>query len=279
MSGMIPKKFRLRKLGFDEVSLVPSGDDPMAEVVLSKSDKTPDGVEGGSTVSNHEATAHPKETAVGKQKIEIEVAEDGTISKDDLPEGLKEHIEALESENAELVETIEGLADGTIDADALAAALSEIDADDQITDSVLAKAEPAIRAEFEKIEKRAVEAENIAKAERDARITGEFVEIAKGLPNLPATAQDLGTILKSVADALPEDQAGEVYRILKAADTAMGEGLLVEVGKAGETATVGSRVQAAAEEIRKGDPAMPIEVAIAQAYDNDPSLYDNDQEG
>lgn len=258
---MASRRFRLRKLNLDEVSLVPAGDDPEAEVVLSKSDpdKTQSDDDGVRTLTHITTKEHPVAA--------------GSINKSDLAPEVVQYIESLE-------EALDEVADaGTLSDGDLADALEEIE-QGQTVEAVLAKADPAIKElvskAVEQAESRAAAAEEIAKAERDERIKREFIEKAQGFTALPIEAGRLGEILKAVSEGLSEEDATEVTRLLTAGNEAIGKSF-EEAGTSHAT-SVSKSVEAAAEEIRKADTSLTYEQAVARAYEQNPDLYTTDQE-
>lgn len=250
---MSKRRFRLRKLGLDEVSLVPAGDDPEAEVVLSKSD--PDKTQSVGTGVRTLAPITTKENTVA------------AINKSDLDPEVVQYIESLEAALDEVAEA------ETLGADDLNAALAEIE--DGAVDAVLAKADPAIKAlvskAVEAAEERATAAEEIAKAERDERIKREFIEKAASFPALPVETPRLGEILKAVNEGLSEEDATEITRLLTAGNEAIAKSF-EETGTSHVT-SVSKSVDAAVQEIRKADPALSYEQAVARAYESNPDLY------
>ena len=238
------KRARLRNLSFDEVSLVPSGDDPMAEVIIAKTDKTQPTAEGEPTL---------KVNATNQEDAPMA----DPISKDDLPAEVAEYIERIEIENTEMAEAIEELTD--IDAE-----LAKLEEEDP-EEAVLAKADPAIRELVEKAQAEAEEAQAVAKAERDARIHRELVEKAETLGSLPGSSDSLVTILKAL-DELDEETATAVEELLTAANAQIEAGSLFdEMGSA--VAKVSEPIEAQAEAIRKDNPEMTAEDAMVAAID------------
>jgi hypothetical protein len=151
--------------------------------------------------------------------------------------------------------------------------------------TVLSKADPETRAYIEKMEadnraavekanKRIAEAEKIAKAERDLRIQREAVTKAQALPMIAEDPNELAELLIAL-DGTPE--GAKVEKMLKAANEAIAKGdLFSEMGRTGAGVTSGTAVEAAAAEIRKADPNLTPEQAIAKAYEANPDLYDED---
>jgi len=138
---------------------------------------------------------------------------------------------------------------------------------------LILKAQEDEKAELvKKAEEQATKAENaekIAKEERDVRETRDY---------------EFGPVLKSIANAerdgaLPEGTAAKLDEVLKAADEQVKAGdLFKEAGRAGQGTGKGdaeSRLEAAADEIRKGDSKLTKSQAIAKALDDNPTLYDD----
>lgn len=97
-----------------------------------------------------------------------------------------------------------------------------------------------ITKRLEDLEKRAVAAEEVAKAERDKRLTAEWVTKAREeLASLPAEAEQLGCVLKRASESLSADDFAELSRVLKAAaaQIAANDAITAEVGKAGNEGT------------------------------------------
>jgi hypothetical protein len=71
-------------------------------------------------------------------------------------------------------------------------------------------------------------------AEKDARLTAEFVRKAEAFGNLSIEVGKLGTILKRISAAVPAEDYAEVERLLKAANEAASPAF-AEVGQSGST--------------------------------------------
>lgn len=244
---MSTAKNRLSKMRFDFVSLVPAGDDPLAQVVISKADPT------------HQ----PQEDDMGD-----------LISKDDLDPTVVAYIEGLEGENETLAKAVE-------DAEAENAELqSQIEkmvpaesTPEDIEKAALAKADPAVVALIQKQEQRLAEAEAIAKAERDTRLDREFISKAEQMPMLTEDPASFGPVLRRIAENLSAEDAAAVDTVLKAANAQIAAGnLFSTVGVTGATTTVAKAAEAKAAEIKKADPTLTDEQALAKAYETDPGL-------
>jgi hypothetical protein len=245
------KRYRLKKLKLDEVSLVASGDDPMAQVVIAKTDKTPDSVDEVSTLTS--------ETAI--KEIDVADEHDDIIDTSDIPADVVAYIEELES-------VVNELSAALPTEDEIDAALVEL----AEQETVLAKADPVIQELVFKAQREAEEAREIAKAERDARITREYIEVAKSLQMIDGDSEHLGRVLKSLSEHLPEDLASEVSSLLVTANERLEKSALFgEIGTA--VPAVSSSVEALASEIRKAEPALSYEEAVVRAYETNPNLY------
>jgi hypothetical protein len=304
----------LSDLKLDRVSLVPSGDDPMAHVVLAKS---------APSMSN---TDHSRTNTVSRRAGGNNVGKDDgreIITKDDLPDEVLEYIEALEDSLESTVEKNSRLAEvlksnniePDNDDDILDAANDlEVDPDDAKTNGQqarggkvgkkagkaepnatskgdgsmdLSKSDPAVREVIEKMQadhreeidkanKRAEDAENIAKAERTERLTREYVSKAQALPMIAEDPNELGAMLQEIA-ALDPAAAAKVEKVLKAANEAIEKGdLFSEIGRHGVESTVAPEVESAAAAIRKDDPNLTHEQAMAKAYEANPALYEQE---
>lgn len=222
-------------MSFDFVSLVPRGDDPMAQVVISKADPA--------------LSINDKETDdMGVQ-----------INKSELAPEVVQYIEELESENDELSKAL-------LEADDASIAKSD-------EAELLAKADPAVRRLIEAQNARLVEAENIAKAEKDARLEREFIAKAETLPNVGEDRSEFGGLLRRISESISKEDAEALDKVLTAANVAIEKSALFgEKGRAGEH-TISASAQAAAEDIRKADPTLTIEQAQARAFEQNPDLF------
>lgn len=243
------KKNRLSDMVLDFVSLVPAGDDPMAQVVISKA-----------------APDHQQEDDMGD-----------TISKDDLAPEVVAYIEGLEAEVEDLSKSVDDLTtEKTTLTEALKKAEDEgtiVKSEEEQRKALLEKADPAVRALIEKAEKDAEEAAKIAKAERDARLDREFISKAEAMPMLSEDKTALGGLLRRISEALTTEDAEAVTKVLTAANAQIEKGnLFTEFGSGGAPTTVSKSVESAAEELRKQDPTLTIEQAQAKVYETNPDL-------
>jgi hypothetical protein len=134
---------------------------------------------------------------------------------------------------------------------------------------------------------KADEAIEIAKAERDARETREYIAKSESLDKLAKDDSEFGEVLKSIARAeaekhLPEGTVEKLDTVLAAANEAVEKGaLFMELGRAGhgESSDVEKQLDAKADEIRKSEPSLTKEQALEKAYNDNPELYSKLREG
>ena len=242
-------------MSFDFVSLVRAGDDPMAQVVISKADP------------NIEKDAMDKCATCGSMAHKTEDHMTDKIKKADLPAEAVEYIEALEADNDELSKALEDA-----QAEFVLKSAENIEKSDEAT--LLEKADPAIKALFQAQAARIEKADAIAKAERDARLEREYIAKAEKLPMIGDDKAGLAGLLRRAAEVLtPEDNAS-LAKMLDSANAQLAKGgLFAEFGKSGAETTISKSITAAAEEIRKREPELTIEQATVKAYTENPSLF------
>ena len=291
---------RLTDMEFDEVSLVTRPANQLSKVVLFKSDvsnseeivaeektvevepvleQAEESVEKGYGMGmkmkkKKEMPAFIKEKMKEKEmeKEEMEEEEEempmkkkGKMKKDDddsveIPSEVYDYIETLESANAELVDAIEKMA--------------KEQQDEQ--DEILKSADPRLVEIVKGLEERASAAETIAKAERDHRLVQEYIAKASTLSNLPIKAEEFGSVLKNVAEALTEEQFSAIWQVLNAANSNLSKaGLFNEIGKSSTPDNDGplANIEKVATALRQANPLLTREQSIAKAVETDANLY------
>lgn len=130
-------------------------------------------------------------------------------------------------------------------------------------DEVLSKAFGRI----EEIEKRYRQAEQIAKSERDLRLTREYISKAAEY-NLPVDPAELGPVLYRMAETMSYDDCAVIAKCLDGAS----EMIFAEAGfiGGGDNDDIMSQVEAQAFEIGKSASAENI----AKVFDEHPDAYD-----
>lgn len=194
------------------------------------------------------------------------------ISKDDLPVEVVEYIDALEAHVDDLDATIAKQDETitTLSADKATNDVSKADAD--LTE-ILKSADPAVAAVIRKqAEDNKAMAERISKQEA-ADLDRTMIAKAAALPHVGSDETPTAEVLKG-AYAVSTEFGEKVEAILKAANEQIETSdLFKELGGGGGESTVSQSVDAAAAEIRKADPSLTREQAIAKAYETNPALY------
>lgn len=215
------------------------------------------------------------------------------LTKADLPDSVREALTKAQERETALAKATEDLAKATADMAALTAKVTELEKAGKTEPEPtvdLSKADPAIRAMLEKAEAEGkalaervekaeaatAEADKLAKAERDARVTREFVTKAEAYKALVIKAEEFGPVLKSVAEKLTKEEAEAIDTVLKAADAQISASeLFKEQGAGGRVPAADSalaEVQRKAEELKKSDPTLSDAKALEKAMDSDREL-------
>jgi len=150
-------------------------------------------------------------------------------------------------------------------------------------EEVLAKADPAVRSLIEKMQSDTAEAQRIANEERETRINREMLAKAAEYRNIVGTDAEKAEMLKE-AYSVSEEFGKKFEQSWKATNAQLDEAhgnLFHTVGKSGSgDITISSEVESKAAELRKADPTLTKEQAIAKVYESDPKLYEQSvQEG
>lgn len=162
-------------------------------------------------------------------------------------------------------------ADEENDPDATTADLSKADLPEAVK-AHLAKAD----AELAELRKRAESAEEIAKAERDARETAEFIQKAeRELPHM-GSPDVVGARLKRLSETLTKAEYDEFYREQSAINEQLKKGAVFqEYGTGGPGAPASApglpEALSKAEELQKADPSMSSAEAMRRAM-RDPAV-------
>jgi hypothetical protein len=179
-----------------------------------------------------------------------------------------------ETEKAELATRVEALEKAAKPEDK-PAPLNKADLPEPVR-LALEKAEAdtaAANARIEKAEKQAEEDRALAKAERDTRLTREFVAKAQTFTSLSVDAEKFGPILKSASEKLTKEEVEELDRVLKAADAQLATSNLLKSAGVGGDAQPRDGEQdltQKAEELRKSDPSLTKFQAMQRAMRENP---------
>jgi hypothetical protein len=135
-------------------------------------------------------------------------------------------------------------------------------------DEVIAKA----LGQVDSLSKRLQEAELIAKSERDLRLLGDYVEVAKNY-NVPIEPTELAPVLMRMAESMSYDDCAVIHKAL----TTAGATLYDEVGfiGGGDNNDVMSQVSAFLDEgISKSDGSINKSAAMEDFFRTNPAAYD-----
>jgi hypothetical protein len=160
-----------------------------------------------------------------------------------LPEDVQTEIAALQK-NAEELVTKNG---------ELEEKVAELGKTEEPKDEILKGASPEVIEKFEAMQKQVDSANEIAKAEQEARITKEYEDKAAELEHVGAK-EDVAKMLRS-ADEVSKEHGQKVWENLKAANERVKQSdLLKEVGSGGvEGDNIYAKIEAAGAEIAKSD--------------------------
>ncbi len=132
-----------------------------------------------------------------------------------------------------------------------------------------------VPVEYAPIVKAAWDAQEIAKAERDLRLTREFVAKAAGYDALPIEPEKFGPVLKVLHEKAPAE-AAQVEAVLQGANEAVQKGALyAEAGRSGVSSggSAWAEIEKAAGELVSKSTGMTKEQAVAKVMEMRPELY------
>lgn len=247
-------------LDIDEVSLVDRGANQHSLVAFSKSLTEADSSEGNmsDTVAGFSETGDPVDENSLEHGDSVYDAE-GNFLGTWVIDSDYEDDEAYYEADAELVGVGKSLSDSILEE--FSKAVTEKD-----RETVIAKA----MSEVSKAQAIAEQAMAYAEAEHDARMTDAFISKAAEY-NLPVTPDVFGPILKSLAEALDEEQLEVLDNIFNS----VGDALYNEIGYIGESSnsSVLDQVNALASEfVGKSDSSHAQ--ALTAMFEANPSAYD-----
>jgi len=130
-----------------------------------------------------------------------------------------------------------------------------------------------IRKRFEDLERRAKEAEEVAKAEREARIKAEIRKRAEGYAKV-GPVDELADLMYKAQD-VSKEFAEKLESVLKTAHERIEKGALFgEIGGPGGDApdTAWGKIERLADEIQKADAKLTRAEAITKAIEANPEL-------
>ena len=255
---------RLTDMAIDEVSLVDKDANGHARMLIAKADSEEQMTQPNDLtfseddlVFDEQGNAYlPLSVQGGEQEPDTDDEDEGEYSVED----------DAEDENA-----AQGAAQQVLAG--LSKALGDSD-----RDQVVAKA----LGEVTKAQRRAERAEGVAKAERDLRLTREYIAKAAEYVGLPVPAETLGPVLKRCTESLSKADCEVLARCLDAAANSAESGgydPYAEIGKSGggDNNDILTQVNAHAEEMfGKADPGTGFtrEHAVSKVFEDNPGAYD-----
>jgi len=279
-------KFELSGMELDEISLVPSGDDPFAKVVIAKADMAIDiedeekdkvvpsavkrrrasvgkppkrNVKDNMITKDDHDIVHDERTTViiaSQEHQSKETHMNDGIDKSSLTDEQIAYIEELE-EYADLVDS--ALENGTL-----------VKTDPDTSGDFISKADPEVAEYISKQDAKLAElTEAVAKAER-REAEAEAVAKASKLSNLDTAA------VAELFLALPSELVEKMEAVLTAANAvaATNTSAFAEIGKNFHAQTGGDTVAAEIKSMVEKTEGLTNEQAFAQMLDSDPSRYE-----
>lgn len=186
------------------------------------------------------------------------------VDGEDMPEGIEFEDNSYDNED-ELVSVGKSRSFADEVRQTLSKALTDIERDDVISKAAV---------QISKAEERAVRAETIAKAERDLRLTREYVAKAQTY-NLPIEATELGPVLMRMVETMSDADCSVIAKALDAASALIGS----EIGYQGaaDNNDVLTQVDIFADELvakSAGTAGISKSAAVEQAFSANPRAYD-----
>lgn len=264
-------KKRITKMDLDEISMVSRGDDPEADIVISKA-----APEKSTSSGDHSATLTGTRS-VQTTEVHPDMADEFNIHKEDLPsDEWREYVEGLEeiavdalglSEDGEIEDDYDDDFEVWMEEEPVLVGKSASEED-------IFKAHPELAERIAKAEQDAEEAIAKAEAEEDKRIHREMIDKAATMPHLGTGVEEMADLLFDLEKSDP-DLADRVVKVFRSSSARLENAdLFDEIGKSGEGAG-DSVLEGAVTEIMKADGELTREQAIVKAMELNPSLYDN----
>ena len=134
--------------------------------------------------------------------------------------------------------------------------------------------EKAYEEKLTALTKRAEDAENIAKAERDSRVLKEYIAKAADLASLPIEAAEFGGVLKALAEKAPDEFAKLMPVLTSANEIAKKGALFAEYGtRSTQSSDITKRMDVEVDKVCKAEPNLTKEQAVRKVLKANPELY------
>lgn len=258
----------LRNPILDRFDFVPAGDNPEAHITMMKAktlkevDDMADATKDAPELTEESVGKMTKADLVELVKAQLleKEADDATVALTQERDDLKKAVEDLTAEMDELKKA------------------APVDADD--TEAIYKGLSDAQRAHFQKMEQQAKDTAEIAKAERDARITSECVTFVKAHAAVSTLSEtdDMEMLkhLKGHEGGKYLDRLSQILKSKVEVAKAGGDEIFTEKGHGQEPELSESAVdrvnKMAAAEIEK-DKDLTLNDAVAKILNSDPKLY------
>lgn len=184
---------------------------------------------------------------------------------------------AMSPEAQTYVKSLEDAATAAATAAANAVSKSAEDLSAEEFEKSLASLPEPVRKSIAETQRRAADAEKIAKSLYDERETNRFEAMAKELVHLPGVDTVTGTFATTMRKAAESNPAAfdEVFKVLKAADGAIAlSDTYGEIGTAViGSGTAASSIEAIAKGLQDKDPDLSYPEAMVKAAESHPELY------
>lgn len=265
--------------------VVDSGDNPKSRVLLYKNEG---GIDGNNNVDRNNNKKKGEDNTMTLKEILAKMASEQPLTKEE-QEFIKTESEAKDNEINTLKTDSEAK---DTKADEIKKKLDKVEIElkdvkkeenkEEEGKEAIKKASPEVQEEFEKMKERLEKSDKKADAEAEKvdklseKIAkAEFVEKAKTMPGIGETPEKLADLLLSISKASPEEYP-ELEKLLEDTSKKIVEGtLLKSVGsdEEGDTGDAESKIQKAAEVMKKANPDLSDEQAEEAALEANPDLY------
>lgn len=160
--------------------------------------------------------------------------------------------------------------------DAAKKAEEDEDEDEEDDEDVMKGLPESVRKIVEESNKRAEEAEKLAKRLNDEKDLEKYVQVAKSFNAVVTEPTKVGAVLKNIADN-NKDDFGVIESVLKASNEALERNniLMKELGTdhTENDGNVWQKIENEAKDIMKSDTKISKEQAISKVLRDNPSLY------
>ncbi len=200
-----------------------------------------------------------------------------------LDEDVQEYITKLEDLALELRDDVTTLTSAIekIELEVEEAKVTEGEEGEGKQDELLKSADPSVvtlvktlEAKVETAQAEATSAQEIAKAERNARLERDFIEKAGSFKNLPGSTEELGQLLKALAEALDEETFAKAIEVLGGADAAIAKAApWAELGSTFATEAGSGKIDELTKAYQVDHPDLSFEQAMDEVLVANPDVY------